>query len=362
MRERKNDYIYLEYLRVISAFAVIVVHVSGANWYHLDIGDWNWCVQTMFNLAGRYSVCVFCMISGALLLRPDKEVPIHDVFSRRIKRVVMCCAAWTVFYAAFYTGMNQGDLHYFILHLVQLPKHLWYLLMLMGLYLATPVLRRITADRTLTLYLIRLLIVFGALFGTVSGLTGFFKEMAGDSFGYSLWTAFLGDLEEMNRTFLPGYLGLFLLGNYLHEYGLGKWHKTVVLAAIPALLLSGILTIVFSSVTHRYVYTLMLESNPLVVLASAGIFAWFRGSGDKAGEREPHPGLAKAAAWIGSNTFGVYLVHLAVLDLLERGLGLSVESYPALLSVPLNSLLVFGISLSVAALLRQIPGVRRVVI
>ena len=33
--ERKTNYHYIEILRVISAMAVIVVHVSGANWYRI---------------------------------------------------------------------------------------------------------------------------------------------------------------------------------------------------------------------------------------------------------------------------------------------------------------------------------------
>lgn len=59
------------------------------------------------------------------------------------------------------------------------------------------------------------------------------------------------------------------------EYGLGKWHKMAAWASIPALLVSGLLTVFVSMATGRYVYTFMLETNPLVVLASAGIFAFF---------------------------------------------------------------------------------------
>ncbi len=42
--ERKTNYAYIEILRVISAMAVIVVHVSGANWYRIPIGSADWTV------------------------------------------------------------------------------------------------------------------------------------------------------------------------------------------------------------------------------------------------------------------------------------------------------------------------------
>ena len=105
----------------------------------------------------------------------------------------------------------------------------------------------------------------------------------------------------------------------------------------------------------------MLETNPLVVLASAGIFAFFRGEGDAPRNKEARPRLAKTMAWLGGNTFGIYLIHFAVRDLLANCLHFDVASYPAIFSVPLNSLLIFGISLALTVLLKKIPGLRRVV-
>ena len=59
MKERKANYIYMEYLRILCAFMVIMIHVSGANWFRLEIGSMNWIVQAFFNVAGRFSVCIF---------------------------------------------------------------------------------------------------------------------------------------------------------------------------------------------------------------------------------------------------------------------------------------------------------------
>lgn len=101
MKERKANYIYMEYLRILCAFMVIMIHVSGANWFKIEIGSMNWIVQAFFNVAGRFSVCVFCMISGALLLRPDKSVRVQDIFGRYIKRILICFAAGALFTLRF---------------------------------------------------------------------------------------------------------------------------------------------------------------------------------------------------------------------------------------------------------------------
>lgn len=357
--ERKTSILYLEALRVISALAVIVVHVSGANWFRIGIMSPNWIVQTFYNLAGRFSVCVFCMISGALLLRPRQEPHYREILTRYVRHILLCLLAWVLIYAVIYTLMNHEDGKYFVSRLFRLPNHLWYLLMLIGLYLAMPVLHYIAQNRAVTRCLIWLLIVMGTV-KQVSGVTGFFDEMAGESFAFAQWKTFLGNLDNLNYAFVPGYLGFFLLGHYIHEYGLGVWHRRAVCAAIPALLFSAMLTIWLSCLTGKYIYTFMLETNPLIVLASAGVFAFFRGEGDTPREEPAETRLWGITTWLGGNTFGIYLIHFAVRDSLAQCLHFDVASYPAIFSVPLNSLLIFGISLALTVLLKKIPGVRRI--
>ena len=357
--EQKTVYLYLEALRVISALAVIVVHVSGANWFRIEIGSADWVVQSFFNLGGRFSVCVFCMISGALLLRPREESRYREILTRHVRRILLCLLAWILIYAVIYTLMNHEDGRQFISRLFKLPTHLWYLQMLIGLYLALPVLQYIARNRAVTRCLIWLLIVIGTV-QLVSGVTGFFDTMSGESFAFTMWKSFLGNLVNLNYAFVPGYLGFFLLGHYIHEYGLGVWHRRAVHAAIPALLLSAVLTVWLSKLTGKYVYSFMLETNPLLALASAGIFAFFRGEGDAPREEPAATRLQRLTAWLGGNTFGVYLIHYAVWDILAQRFHFDVASYPAIFSVPFNSLLIFGISLALTVLLKKIPGVRRI--
>ncbi len=358
--KRKTHYLYMEYLRVISILAVIMIHVSGENWFHIDIGSANWTIQTIFNVSARFSVCVFCMISGALLLKPDKEIGFHNIFSRYIRHIMSCFVIWVVLYAVFYTVLNHEDLQYFIFRLFKLPDHLWYLLMLTGLYLALPVLKLIVKNRSVTLYLIWLLIAFSA-YTLLSGTTGFFETLAGENFGYSLWNRFLGNLDNIKVSFVPGYLGCFLLGHYIHEYGLGRWHKRIVYAAVPAMILSSLLTVWLSVVTQKCIYTFMLETNPLVILGAAGIFAFFRGEGGIVPEEEAHTKLEKTMVWLGSNTFGIYLIHFAIRDFLSQYLNFNVANCSPIWFVPLNTVLLFVISLVLTAVVKMIPGLRRIV-
>ena len=323
--EKKMTYRYMEYLRVLCAFAVILVHVSGQNWFKIPIGSRDWVIQAFYNIAGRFSVCVFCMLTGALFLAPGRDMSSENM-RKHIGRILLILGIWTILYDILYTVMEDGDAEYFILHLVKLPGHLWYLLMLVSLYLSTPILKKVTEDRAVTLYAIRLLVIFGALFGLLPGVTGFFDQMA-----------------------------------YIHEYGLGKWHRPIILLTLPAILLSAVLTVVLSQVTGRYIYTFMLETNPLIVLASAGVYALFRGEAGTEPAADPEPQITEAVRRLGSDTLGIYLIHFAVRDILKNYAGFTVASYPAIFSVPGNALLIFIISLIVTKVLKKVPVVRRIV-
>ncbi len=354
----KVHYLYMDYLRVISVLAVIVIHVSGANWFRIDIGSANWIVQTFFNIGGRFSVCVFCMISGALLLSPGKRISKQNLFIHYIGRILICLISWIILYALFYTVLNHEGPMYFVSRLFELPDHLWYLFMLIGMYLAYPAIRQISKNRDVTLYLIWLILALDLL-TLISGTTGHFSTVAENSTVYPLWRSFLGNLGDLKCAFVPGYLACFLLGHYIHEYGLGKWHKLIVRAAIPALLLSSLLTIWLSILSGKYVYNFMLESNPLVILASAGIFAFFRGpAGSEQIKRDPQ--TSKIMVWLGQNVFGIYLIHFSIREFFSQVLNFNVASLPALISVPLISILIFIISLVLTVLLRKVPLIKKI--
>ncbi len=356
----ERRFLYIEYLRVLSALAVIMVHVSGANWFRIEIGSPNWIAQSFYNVGARFGVCIFCMITGALLLQPEKKIGISDLFPKYIKRILICYVAWVFLYAVLYTVMNQGDLQYFLLRLVKLPDHLWYLLMIMGMYVALPVLRLITKNRALTRYMIIALVIWGTV-GLITTTSGFFKDIAGENLGYQMWTSFLGNLEEVKFSFTPGYLAFFLLGHQIHEYGLGKWRKWIVWASIPCLLLSGLLTVVISAVTGKYVYAFMLENNPFVLLACMGIFGFFREHESIRFIERKNTKIARFMLWLGSHTFGIYLIHFAIRDILAHYFNFTVASYPAIVSVPVNTILLFVISLLLTAVIKKVPVLKTIV-
>lgn len=63
---------YLDYLRVMAAAAVIMIHVSAQNWDNVPVMSSDWIIFNLYNSLAQWAVPMFLMLSGALMLDPGK--------------------------------------------------------------------------------------------------------------------------------------------------------------------------------------------------------------------------------------------------------------------------------------------------
>lgn len=67
----KNNF-GLSILRIMATFSVIIIHVSGPLVVKYgQISNFDWNIANFFDSISRYSVPMFFIISGALLLKKD---------------------------------------------------------------------------------------------------------------------------------------------------------------------------------------------------------------------------------------------------------------------------------------------------
>lgn len=60
--------IWIELLRILACFCVVLLHVSAIGWKNAELGTASWCIFEVFNSVSRIGVCSFVMISGTLFL------------------------------------------------------------------------------------------------------------------------------------------------------------------------------------------------------------------------------------------------------------------------------------------------------
>jgi len=332
----EEKYARLDAARWLAAVAVVLLHsaamvVSNPAVY----GGGAWLAANLYDSAARWCVPVFVMVSGALLLDPDKPQDARQFYSRRMARICAPLLFWTFFYLAWRTALDWWDdghidFSFWPRKLVQGEPyyHLWYLYMIVGLYLFAPLVRILYARSTPRA---RALWVVGIL--GVAILDALYRRALGAPAGFFLtW-------------FLP-YLGYFVAGRLIFDGQMRIPRPGLMLTASVAATALGVYAMSSNRALDTYFYDYFSLTVPFMSLAA---FQWIVAS----------PRLPRLAS-LAPLTFGVYLIHPLFLDVAHRAGALTGARNEAW-TLPVLAAAVFMLSAASSWLLRRHPATRRFV-
>lgn len=103
-----KKYDWLDILRIISCFAVILLHCS-CDAFSVTQGIIGFTIGNFYNSISRFCVPIFLMITGALLLNPSKEIDIKKFTINKTLRIVIDFVCWCIIYYLFYTIIIAKD-------------------------------------------------------------------------------------------------------------------------------------------------------------------------------------------------------------------------------------------------------------
>jgi len=331
----------LDGMRVVATLLVIVIHVS-AKGFGL-MGEKNWWAVNAWESMARVAVPLFFMISGALLLGRS-----HGIASigRREWRILLPLAAWSVLYLLWfrYTGQRQSDWPALILN-GPVVGHLWYLYALAGVYVFLPVLAAFHQHTPVRVQMFCLLFWFiaASLVPLEIALTG--RRVAGID-----WAAL---------HLYPGYMAA---GALLYRTLPAVPRRVHLACAWAAWLLLAIAIAVAtwwrSHTLAQANETFYAYSSPLVLLASLAAFIALRALGASwapSGSRR-----LRAVGWFAGTSFGIYLIHVWVLFVLEAW-GIDYRYLNPWLGIPLLTLFAAAVSALLVRLLQELPVVGAIV-
>ncbi len=299
--------LFADYVRCFAAMAVILIHASGSYLQDFDSGnslDARWWTANIYCSLLRWATPFFIMLSGSIFLLPSRTEPTQVFLHKRISRVLLPFLFWgTVYIAYHYRGTLLGDDWPRLSEVTQkvffedIYYHLWFIPMIIGLYLLTPVFRIFIrhARRSDIEYFLVLAFSITALQHLIPNL---------------FVVKYIGWL---------GYIGFFVLGYYLSAYTLPKRFKKVLYGlglAAPVATALGTWWLSLRSSVHDQ--TLYVYFSPNVVLMTAALFTWLREFDWKRfAVRFPRfDATIHRFAWL---SFGVYFVHVLVLDVMKNG-------------------------------------------
>ena len=335
--------IYYDLLRVVATFIVIFRHVCASEFHEYPFSI-NWCIASTYNFLVPRAVPIFVMISGALMLNPNKEITYQDILKRRIPRLLLAYVFWTLLYV-LYSFALRGFAGFTIKRLfsqaiVAPCFHLWFLPMLMGVYLLIPMLRKIAQDIKLLRYALIIWIVFEFV-----SFFQFVEVLKVVKHFYSLF----------NMNSIVGFSGYFLLGYFLSRHDFSKklriWLYLMGIAG-TLVVLFGNLYVSFSmgKGNERFSSNLSLQVTVIVT----ALFVLSKELAPKCGTF-----TLKFIDFVRKDLFGIYLTHALWLPFVNTVAFRHCCS--EVITLPLITIIVFLLSLFTTKLIRWIPYLRKVV-
>lgn len=319
----------IDLLKIICIFSVIIIHVSSFNINKYSITKLpndTFFIANIFNNISRFSVPCFIMISGMFIL--DKEISIKQLFKKYILKVIIIFIIFCSLYAV-YNYFNNKQI--FNVYLFFGAYHLWYLLLIMGLYLITPILRLIVKNKQITEYFLILSFIFTSLIPFITNIISI---------------PLLNNVIKHLNLYLPlGYTFYYVAGYYVSKYDVNK--KVIYCLGILGVIIN---IIIFSQIKYDNKLYDNIFLLPGTIFQSISIFILFKDIKIK---------NYFIIEYTAKHTLSIYLVHLLIINIIINQNEKIIYNNP-LLMIPFISIFVFMISLLISITLKSIPLLKKI--
>lgn len=288
-------------------FLVVLAHATAPTLAQKDKTT-EWAVSSAIFTVTEIAVPLFFMISGANILSSRQTLDIEWLFKHRLKRIFIPFLAWSILSLTIIPIRGRTfNLPYFWKQLVMIYHRpimisYWFIYPLIGLYLLSPLLKLIVdnANDNTIKYLLCLWFVFMIILPNVS--KGFPEKIGTIFDGYSL-----------GKIIGSSSLGYFVLG-----YWLSNKHRTQSIKHV-AILITMFLSCMFfnvfvnvKSVDWNIQYLMTITRINIPIMASL-LFILI-----KSKEGKFSITTKKVIGFISPLTYGIYLSHGIVIELLEK--------------------------------------------
>lgn len=292
---------YFDGLRVVACLMVITIHVFGfIAGHYAPLSTSTKVLDAIIVSFSRAGVSLFFMISGALMIKNDRNEAINYVFKHRfLKLVKLIILASTLYFigSMLYDHRQFSSLREIVNGYTnnEFTHAMWFLYMLAGLYLCVPLL--VVLRNKSEKYLVYLVVLV------------FFNVYVREFFAYLFNIEFI-----MEVPMATAFLGVFILGYLLNKWELDKrTTNALTILWIISLLIMISVTYVTSIGRNQLDDGLWENYNLLTLFMSCGLFVFAKNS-QRFHNFSRHPLVQQLA----NLTLCVYIIHVFVLNCLLK--------------------------------------------
>lgn len=351
-------YLAYDVIRIVALFMIVMVHVSAYIVISFpDTDKIEWMVGNIFNGISRAGVPLFILLSGALLLNENKPIDTKKFYKKNLLTMILLTVGWMTIYGLFYAvflplmegnPVRMMDFWGFIIRFQgsEYP-HLWYMLMVIGMYLMIPILRLFVKRENKT-YILGLII---------AAVIIQFGVRTADIFTVNCDMTVSTFFAKFHLEPLTGFTGLLLIGWYLNEYTLkSQTRKLLYVLGFVSVVVSTL--VVYRNINEipqirDYMYS---ELSLMALIYGSALFAVIQSI---CGKKHTQSQLT---ATMSDSTFGVYLFHVVILEIFVK-LILPYEHFgygKPLAYIVILYLVTLLIPFAIVTLTGYIKGVRRI--
>ncbi|KYF37152.1 MULTISPECIES: acyltransferase [Streptococcus] len=330
MRKVRN--INLDLLKVLACVGVVLLHTTMGGFK--DTGSWN--LLTYLYYLGTYSIPLFFMVNGYLLLG-KREITSHYIL-QKVKWILITVSSWNIIVWLFKRDFTVNPIKKIVGSLIQKGYffQFWFFGALILIYLCLPILSKFLNSKRRYLYILALLIVIG-----------FIVELANIFFQRPLQTHVMQTFRLWTWFFyyiLGGYIAQFNVDNL--KYRFKNWMKIVSMLLV---LISPIILFFLAKNTYHNLFAEYFYDILFVKFTSLGIFLMVL-------TLSLNENGSKWIVSLSNQTMGVFVIHTYVMKIWEKLIAFSFTG--AYLWFAIFTL---SISFIVIGILMRIPYLNRIV-
>lgn len=351
MYPERDRVLSVDLIRAVAIVLVLFLHASTES-YNVELMSPQsveiWWASNIYDSIARVCIPLFVMLAGALLLQPSKtDEPLRVFYRKRWDRLGLPVIFWSIIYFAWATLVDGQPLtlQSIIQGVLTGPYYqFWFLYLLVGLYLLTPILR--VALKYASRHILKYTLVVWFVGTAVMPLLTMFGS-------YYL---------NANVFVFTGWLGYYILGAYLTKVEIKR-------QLLYAGLIGGLLWTIAGSymiiavLGERFSQFFYDGFSVNMIVASASLFLLMLQVSPQRLQAK-YPKVNRILRIISANTLPIFFFHVIVLESLQQGfLGftLSITSINPFIAIPLSTALTLLICLAVIVPLKRIPYVKRLI-
>jgi surface polysaccharide O-acyltransferase-like enzyme len=325
---------YIDILKFIAIFGVIFIHMCGFAG-HSEVLHYK---ITGFSEIFRFSVPIFLMITGTLLL--NRDISINSFLKKRFSRIVYPYVFWIILAIItflYVSGTLIQDYPIVILDQFFNISWNWYFWMIIGVYLAIPIINEFVINKKL------------------EGCKYFIILMIIASVYYSI-CYFLGYKTSLDLRFFILPIAYVVLGYFLANYDFNISKNKLILISLILFISVTLLKLMFNNTTIFFLndnifFNSGLDISILEIIQASSLFMIFKNLNYNL-SNEKH--IKTFITSVSRSSYGMYLSHMIILiPLYQYFKKLSLTGSQTLSFVIVSSICIFLITWIVVLLVNR---------